>query len=321
MQQQDVSMLRKEQPGMNMAMNVSSKQNVAGGATGNAALEREDEDDRGSRRDRKKKKKKKRREVESTFSSDDEESDDDADRSKSKKKATAGVTTRINIFTGTQGPPGIGMQSGLTGPNVLSNIAAPMPIMQPMPPMIQQLPAGTKKQGSKRSSKASKSKSSQGEAKQVAAGAPAVIPPAMAGLMSGPDGQDVLVIPMPPGMKLPPFDAAGGGLDQLFGAGFPFTDAQQQPKKKKKSTDGAEAVRRSSSRTAVAGTGYPAEGAVAGTGVVVGEEGAALDAAEMQRTDVEPPPSAGNQEEGQQEQESSMPPSTGAGDRNAGYDL
>ncbi|KAL1479195.1 hypothetical protein MTO96_052058 [Rhipicephalus appendiculatus] len=188
----------------------------------------------------------------------------------------------FNIFTGAQGPPGIGMQSGMTGPNVLSNMtAAPLPVIQeqlPMFPMVQQLPAAPKKDKSKRSTKSTKSKSSQG--RQSAAGMPAVIPPAMAGLVSGPDGQDVLVIPMPPGLKLPPF---GGGMDQIFGAGFPFTDAQQQQpkKKKKKSSEASEsaAALSAASSTAlgqqgpqqVGATGYPAPDAVDGVGIILDE--------------------------------------------------
>ncbi|XP_049528282.1 uncharacterized protein LOC119462226 [Dermacentor silvarum] len=286
--QHGVSVKNEKDPGLNVAVNVSSKQNIAGGK-GEADLgTEEEEDDEGTRKSRKekkkKKKKKKKREVESSTSSDGDESDTDADRSKSKKKATAGVCTRINIFTGAQGPPGVGMQSGVSGPNVLSNVAAPLPVIQqqvPMLPMLQQEPAAPKKNKSKRSTKSAKSKSSQGEAgRQSAAGMPAVIPPAMAGLVSGPDGQDVLVIPMPPGMKLPPF---GAGADQIFGAGFPFTDAQQQQqpkKKKKKSIDATEGAPRNAASNPtvdeqgqrdVVGTGHPAPEAVAGVGAIVDE--------------------------------------------------
>lgn len=295
--QQDVSLKKDKDPGVNVAVNVASKQNIAGvQGDANAGAEDEEEDDttRKSKKDKKKKKKKSRRDVSSSSSSDD--SDSDADRSKSKKKATAGVSTRINIFTGAQGPPGVGMQSGMTGPNVLSNITAPFPVIQqqlPMLPVVQEVPAAPKKDKSKRSTKSTKSKSSQG--KQSAAGMPAVIPPAMAGLVSGPDGQDVLVIPMPPGIKLPAF---GAGMDQLFGAGFPCTDAQQlEPKKKKKksseATDGA--ARSVASSTAldqqgqqpVAGMGYPAPDAVAAVGTVVEE--VAVEAAVQQNQQAPPP--------------------------------
>nr|XP_054922435.1 uncharacterized protein LOC126522536 [Dermacentor andersoni] len=282
----DVSVKRETDPGHKVAVNVSSKQNITGGK-GEADLgTEEEEDDEGTRKSRKekrkkKKKKKKQREYESSTSSDGDESD--TDRAKSKKKATAGVSTRINIFTGTQGPPGIAMQSGVSGPNVLSSAGGALPVIQqqvPMLPMIQEVLSAPKKNRSKRSTKSAKSKSSQGEAgRQSAPGMPAVIPPAMAGLVSGPDGQDVLVIPMPPGMKLPPF---GAGTDQIFGAGFPFADGQQQQpkKKKKKSIDAAEgASRNAASNTAVdeqgqqavAGTGRPAPDAIAGFGPIVDE--------------------------------------------------
>lgn len=302
--QQDVSLKKDKDPGVNVAVNVASKQNIAG-VQGDADAGAEDEEDDGttkkSKKDKTKKKKKSRREVESSSSSDD--SDSDADRSKSKKKATAGVSTRINIYTGAQGPPGVGIQSGMTGPNVLSNMTAPLPVIQqqlPMLPMVQQVPAAPKKDKSKRSTRSTKSKSSQGK-QQSAAGMPAVIPPAMAGLVSGPDGQDVLVIPMPPGMKLPPF---GAGMDQLFGAGFPLTDAQQQQqqqpkKKKKKSSEATEGAARSiASSTAldqqgqqpVAGTGYPAPDAVAAVGTVVEEVDVE---ASVQQNQKAPPPQKG----------------------------
>ncbi|XP_070394666.1 transcriptional regulator ATRX homolog isoform X3 [Dermacentor albipictus] len=281
----DVSVKREPDPGCKIAVNVSSKRNITGGK-GEADLGTEEEDDdEGTRKSgkekRKKKKKKKQRVAESSTSSDGDESD--TDRAKYKKKATAGVSTRINIFTGAQGPPGIGMQSGVTGPNALSSAGGALPVIQqqvPMLPMIQEMMSVPKKNRSKRSTKSAKSKSSQGEGgRQSAPGMPAVIPPAMAGLVSGPDGQDVLVIPMPPGMKLPPL---GAGIDQIFGAGFPFTDPQQQQpkKKKKKSIDAAEGSSRNAAsnpavdeqgQQAEAGTGRPAPDAIAGSGAIVDE--------------------------------------------------
>ncbi|KAH8022494.1 hypothetical protein HPB51_024903 [Rhipicephalus microplus] len=299
--QQDVTLKKDKDTGVNVAVKVASKQKIAGvQGDANAGAEDDDEDATTTKfKDKKKKKKKKiRRKAESSSSSDD--SDSDGDRSKSKKKATAGVSTRINIFTGAQGPQGIGMQSGMMGPNMLSNMAAPLPEIQqqlPLLPMLQQVPVAPKKDKSKRSTKSARSKSSQ--SKQSAPGMPAVIPPAMAGLVSGPDGQDVLVIPMPPGLKLPPF---GAGANPLFGSGFPFADPhqleQQHPKKKKnKSSEASEsaAARSVASNTTLGqerprpmvATGYPAPDAIAGVGTVVDD--AAVEAV-LQHTQKAMPP-------------------------------
>lgn len=220
----DVKLERREEPGVNVAVKVSSRQNIGGDLAKEAAGDNTDEDEanatakqsKSSKKERKKKKKKKH----STSSSDGEESDDDNDRAKSKKKATAGVTTRINIFAGTPGAPSVNLQGGLTAPGLVTSVNPPMPMIQQMPmlPMIEQVPM---QPVSKRSSKKSKSKSTSAETAQ----APAIIPAGAAGLVSGPDGQDVLVIPMPPGMKLPPFGNLNDMYAQLNSA---------QPKKKKR---------------------------------------------------------------------------------------
>ncbi|CAN7994954.1 unnamed protein product, partial [Ixodes hexagonus] len=132
-------------------------------------------------KEKKKKKKKKRRESSSSQSSDDENGNK-ADKSKSKKKTSASVMTRINIFAGSPSAPGVCVENTQEGPGAYASLSRSL---QP-----QTTPQGPKPaRESRRSTKRSTSSGRQ------------LAPMSMAEAPG--EGQEVLLIPIPPGMRYP----------------------------------------------------------------------------------------------------------------------
>lgn len=211
----DAKVQQPQKPPVNIPAKASPHQNTQGekgAATVAGDTDKKDDGNTAGKKSTKFKKKKKKRQSSTSSDSETSDDDDDDDRAKSKKKATAGVTTRINIFSGAEGPPGVGVQSGAVGPNLVSAVTPPhMPFLQQMPmiPMMSMFEPKAMKTGvTKRPKKKDQSKRSSSEPPQAAA----VKPTAPAGLVSGPEGQDVLIIPLPKGMTLPQL----GNLNDLL---------------------------------------------------------------------------------------------------------
>ncbi|EEC08483.1 Top1 protein, putative [Ixodes scapularis] len=133
------------------------------------------------RKEKSKKHKKKQKEWDSDSSSErcTGEDDDNDNKSKSKKKASAAVLTRINIFTGTPGAPGIGVENTQTCPKTYSATSGP-----------KQLQATRQTAKPARDSRRSKKPAT-----------PTGRQPMLTTVEGGEEGQEVLLIPIPPGMK------------------------------------------------------------------------------------------------------------------------
>ncbi|CAN7981819.1 unnamed protein product, partial [Ixodes pacificus] len=146
------------------------------------------------RKEKSKKHQKKRRERDSDSSSErcTGEDDNSDNKSKSKKKTSAAVSTRINIFTGTPGAPGIGVENTQTGPKTYSTTSGPK---QPQATLQTAKPA----RDSRRSKKRATPTGRQNMLRTVE---------------GGEEGQEVLLIPIPPGMKYT-FTGAGSMQQEI----------------------------------------------------------------------------------------------------------
>lgn len=145
------------------------------------------------RKEKSKKHKKKQRERDSDSSSERCSGEDDNDnKSKSKKKTSAAVLTRINIFTGTPGVPGIGVENTQTGPKTYSTTSGPK---QPQATLQTAMPARDSRRSKKRATPTGRQNM-------------------LTTVEGGEEGQEVLLIPIPPGMKYT-FTGAGSMQQQM----------------------------------------------------------------------------------------------------------
>lgn len=186
--QQEVNLSKEQQPGTQVTVSVSSKQNLATGTASKKFDENEDldedEDKVEEEPSKKSKKKKKKKKKESSSESEDEEKDG-ADRANSKKKTSAAVLTKINIFTSSPGSPSVGIDTAQAGPKLFASMTGPV-----SPPPIVQAPIAAKE--SRRGGKGSRTTAAPG----------------------GMDAQTVILIPMPPGMAPPAFSSTGASSVQ-----------------------------------------------------------------------------------------------------------